>query len=61
MKIGNAQISDKHANFIINLGGAKCDEVLELIKIIKNKIYNSRNIKLELEIKIIGESNVEIH
>ena len=61
MQIGNAQISDKHANFIINLGGAKCDEVLELIKIIKNKIYDLQNIKLELEIKIIGESKIEIH
>tara|TARA_Y100001970_G_scaffold294159_1_gene447694 strand:+ start:21156 stop:22082 length:927 start_codon:yes stop_codon:yes gene_type:complete len=61
MKIGNAQISEKHANFIVNLGGAKCNEVLELIKIIKNKIYNSYDIKLELEVKIIGENSVKVY
>ena len=54
MQIGDAQISNKHANFIINLGNAKSNEILELIGIIKNKIKAMFNINLELEIKIIG-------
>ena len=53
--------STKHANFIINLGNAKSSDVIELIKLIKNKVYTLYNIKLELEIKIIGELINEIY
>ena len=56
MEIGGARISEKHANFIVNLGNAKCNDVLDLIKIIKNKVYKLYGIKLKLEIKIIGET-----
>ena len=56
LQIGGAKISEKHANFIVNLGNAKSADVLELIDIIKNKIYQMYKIKLELEIKILGES-----
>ena len=55
LQIGGAKISEKHANFIVNLGNAKSTDVLELIDIIKNKIYQMYKIKLELEIKILGE------
>ncbi|MBI65545.1 MAG: UDP-N-acetylenolpyruvoylglucosamine reductase [Candidatus Marinimicrobia bacterium] len=55
-KIGNAQISEKHANFIINLGDAKSKDVMQLIKIIKIEVYNKFKINLELEIKLIGIS-----
>ena len=54
-KIGNAQISNKHANFILNLGGAKSSDVMTLIEIIKKEVKSKFNIKLNLEIKIIGE------
>jgi UDP-N-acetylmuramate dehydrogenase len=53
-KIGNVQISDKHANFIINLGGAKAKDVLKLIKIAKQKVKKRFNINLETEIQLIG-------
>ena len=56
LQIGGAKISEKHANFIVNLGNAKSSDVLELIDIIKKKIYQMYKIKLELEIKILGES-----
>lgn len=56
LQIGGAKISEKHANFIVNLGNAKSADVLELIDIIKKKIYQMYKIKLELEIKILGES-----
>ena len=55
MQIGEARISEKHANFIVNLGNAKCEDVLGLIKIIKDKVFKLYGIELELEIKIIGE------
>jgi UDP-N-acetylmuramate dehydrogenase len=52
-KVGSAQISEKHAGFIINVGGAKAEDVLKLIKIIKKEVKNKFNISLEEEIQII--------
>ena len=60
-RIGGAEISKKHANFIINLGNAKFNDVIGLIEIIKNKIYTLYDIKLDLEIKIIGGFEDGIH
>jgi len=53
-KIGNAQISEKHANFIVNLGGAKAKDVVKLIKIIKQRVKNKFGLKLEEEIRYLG-------
>jgi len=55
-KIGGAQISEKHANFIININNASSNDVMELIKLIKKEIKSKFNIKLELEIKILGSA-----
>ena len=57
LKSGNAQISDKHANFIINLGNAKSENVLELIKIAKREVLRKYSIELELEVKLLGFNN----
>ena len=51
---GRAMISDKHANFIVNLGGAKSSDVISLIKIIKDKVSLKFNVLLNLEIKLVG-------
>lgn len=51
--IGGAQISEKHANFIINIKEAKAKDVLKLIKIIKETVNKKFNIKLEEEVQII--------
>ena len=51
---GRAMISDKHANFIVNLGGAKSSDVISLIKIIKDKVALKFNVLLNLEIKLVG-------
>jgi UDP-N-acetylmuramate dehydrogenase len=53
-KIGKAQISEKHANFIINLGGAKAKDVLKLIKLAKKTVKKSFGINLEEEIQYLG-------
>ena len=57
LSIGNAEISTKHANFIINKGNAKSKDVLDLIKIVKDKVLKKFKIKLELEIKLLGFNN----
>ncbi len=54
LKSGDAQISTKHANFIINHGKAKATDILKLIKIIKQKVFDKYKILLELEIKTLG-------
>ncbi len=53
LKIGDAQVSQKHAGFIVNIGNAKCENILKLIEIIKTKIYEKYNINLQLEIEYI--------
>ena len=53
-KIGKAQISDKHANFIINLGGAKAKDVLALINLAKRKVKKIFGIDLETEVQLVG-------
>ena len=54
IKYGEACISNKHANFIINLGQAKASDVFHLIKLIKKTVADKFNINLELEVKLIG-------
>lgn len=55
LKINDAMVSDKHANFIINLGQATDIDVKSLIKIIQKQIKEKYNISLEREIEYIGE------
>ena len=54
-KIGNAQISELHAGFIVNKGNATAKDILNLIQYIKDKIKEEFNIDIETEIKILGE------
>ncbi|WP_226681160.1 UDP-N-acetylmuramate dehydrogenase [Sutcliffiella horikoshii] len=53
-KIGGAKVSDMHANFIVNDGGAKANDVLNLIEYIKKTILEKYNVHLETEVEIIG-------
>lgn len=53
--IGDAQVSEKHAGFIINKGNATAKDVLELVKYITEKVYEKFGKKIKLEIQIIGE------
>ena len=53
-KIGDAQISEKHANFIINLGNASSEDVLKLINLAKKEVKNKFGIKLKEEIQILN-------
>ncbi len=54
-KIGNAQISKKHSNYIVNLGGAKAKDVLALIDVVKKKVKEKYGILLEVEVQYIGK------
>ena len=53
---GKAKISSKHNNFFINEGGASSEDIEKLINYVKRKVFEQQNIKLDLEIKIIGKN-----
>ena len=53
--VGGAQVSEKHAGFVVNRGGASFDDVLRLIEHIQNEVYRVSGIELEPEVKIIRE------
>ena len=54
-RVGDAQVSTKHAGFVINLGNATANDVIELTKIIQEKVYEKYKYKIDLEIEIVGE------
>ncbi|NJP07008.1 MAG: UDP-N-acetylmuramate dehydrogenase [Chloroflexaceae bacterium] len=53
-RIGAAEISQRHANYIINLGGASSDDVLRLIDRMRTAVVRQFGIELELEVEIVG-------
>ena len=55
MRIGNAAVSDKHANFVVNLGGATADDVLELIEAARELVHDKFGVLLQLEVCVLGE------
>jgi UDP-N-acetylmuramate--alanine ligase len=56
-RVGAAVVSDVHGNFIINEGGAKARDVLDLIAQIQEVALREKGVQLELEVKVIGEEN----
>ena len=53
--IGGAEVSEKHAGFIINKGNATAKDILDLIEYVKNTVYEKFNKEIELEIEFMGE------
>jgi len=50
---GGAQVSDKHANFIVNRGGATAADVVGLVDLVRQRVYQQTGIDLELEIQVL--------
>ena len=55
LTLRGAQVSDKHCGFVVNLGGAKAKDILDLIYIVKSTVNSKFGIMLEEEVKILGE------
>ena len=53
LTVGGAQVSEKHAGFVINLGGATCADVTELIRKVQDRVWTEKGVRLEPEVKII--------
>lgn len=54
-RIGKASVSEKHANFIVNEGGAKAADIEALITHLQKVVFDQYGIRLELEVRIVGE------
>ena len=54
-RIGDAQVSEKHGNFIVNRGSATADAILRLVALVQKRVFETTGYALELEVRIIGE------
>lgn len=54
-RVGGAQVSEKHAGFIVNTGGATAADVLALIRVVQDAVRAKDGVALETEVRIIGE------
>lgn len=54
-QIGKARVSDKHANFIVNLGDAKAADIEALMRYVQEQVHAQQGVRLEPEVRIVGE------
>ncbi|MBU0972811.1 MAG: UDP-N-acetylmuramate dehydrogenase [Proteobacteria bacterium] len=54
-KINDAKVSELHANFIINTGNARCEDILALKRLVQKTVFEKFQIQLETEVKVTGE------
>ena len=54
LTVGGAQVSEKHAGFIINTGGATCRDILNLMKQVRERVFRETGVELEPEVKYLG-------
>ena len=57
LSVGNVKISEKHCNFFVNTGNAKAADIEQLINLVKEKVLKKTGTNLDLEIKLIGQTN----
>ena len=54
LTVGGAQVSEKHAGFIINTGSATAKDILDLIDLVKQRVFENSGVTLEPEVRILG-------
>jgi UDP-N-acetylmuramate dehydrogenase len=52
--VGGAQVSEKHAGFVINRGGATCADVMALCRHVQDTVYEAHGVRLEREVQLVG-------
>lgn len=55
LSVGGAQVSEKHAGFIVNKGGATGDDILALIRLVQQRVFEHSGVRLEREVRVLGE------
>jgi UDP-N-acetylmuramate dehydrogenase len=56
-RIGGAEVSEVHANFIINVGGATAADVVTLVRLIRDTVKEAHGIELTPEVRFLGQFN----
>ncbi len=59
MSVGAVEVSDIHANFMVNLGGHSAEDVLSLISQVRKRVFQVHKIELEPEVRVLGEQGLE--
>ena len=59
LSVGAAQVSELHANFVVNLGGGLAEDVLSLADQVRARVREESGAELELEIRVVGEAGIE--
>lgn len=54
LTVGGAQVSEKHAGFVINRGGAACDDIVKLMAQVRERVFQETGITLEPEVRYLG-------
>ena len=60
MSVGAVEVSDVHANFMVNLGGHSAADVLSLIAQVQKRVFRIHKIELEPEVRVLGEQGLEL-
>lgn len=55
LTVGGAQVSEQHSGFIINKGGATAKNIVDLMHLVQNTVFDQFGVRLEPEVRIIGE------
>ncbi len=55
LKMGQAMVSERHANFFVNLGKARAQDVIHLMEWVEKRMYEAKGISLEREVRVVGE------
>ena len=53
LSVGGAQVSEKHAGFVVNRGGATCSDVLELVERVRARVLAETGVELEMEVRVL--------
>ena len=54
-RVGDAQVSEKHAGFVVNRGKATAADMLELCRQVQDKVFEAHGVRLEPEVQFVGE------
>ncbi|MDR0292991.1 MAG: UDP-N-acetylmuramate dehydrogenase [Oscillospiraceae bacterium] len=55
VSVGGAKVSEKHAGFIVNTGGASCGDVVRLAALVRETVYRETGVELEPEVRLLGD------
>jgi len=56
MRIGDAQVSEMHGNFIVNLGSARAADIIAVMEAVRKKVLESKGVLLEPEVEVVGDA-----